>query len=139
MNEPIQRLVEHLPPPTWTFTRGTDRLEISREDVDDGAMLIVAGDGAPRSYFFREPSRLEVFQHDMETLLLKTGWAFVDFQPDKRGVRDRRGWPRKSDDRRRWWTDGTKLPRQPKPKSDGAAARSMPVRPRADSTNTGSK
>lgn len=93
--------------PVWSFARGTDRLAISREAVDDGMMLIVAGDGAPRSYFFREIPRLEVFQRDMETLLLKTGWSFVSFAPEKRGRRDRRGWPRKSDDRRRWWTDGS--------------------------------
>src|SRR5690349_59490 len=94
---PITRFVEQQPP-TWTFARGTDHLRISREDVDDGIMLIVAGDGAPRSYFFREHQRLEVFQRDMETLLLKTGWSFVSFEPEKRRGTDRRGWPRKSDD-----------------------------------------
>ncbi len=90
----------------WTFTRGTERLEITRETVDDGTTLVVAGDGAPRSYFFRDFNRLEVFQRDMETLLLKTGWTFQAFAPDRRTGRDRRGWPRRSNDRRRWWTDG---------------------------------
>jgi hypothetical protein len=126
------------PPPTWTFSRGDDRLEVSREDVDDGVMLVVAGDGAPRSYFFREPARLEVFQRDMETLLLKTGWTFVSFEPEKRRGRDRRGWPRKSDDRRRWWTDGARLPRQPKPRSEPAAARLTPITPRTESKNNSS-
>ena len=102
-------------PPIWAFTRGTDRLEISREEVDDGVNLIVAGDGTPRSYFFRDQARLDVFQRDMETLLLKTGWSFSSFTPEKRLGRDRRGWPRKADDRRRWWTDGsTAQPKQPK-------------------------
>jgi hypothetical protein len=123
-------LVEQ-PPPTWTFSRGDDRLQISRADVDDGVMLVVAGDGAPRSYFFREIGRLEVFQRDMETLLLKTGWTFVSFEPEQRRGRDRRGWPRKSDDRRRWWTDGTRLPRQPKPRTE-PAAKLMPITPRID-------
>ena len=68
--------------------------------------LVVAGDGTPRSYFFRDLARLEIFQRDMETLLLKTGWSFQDFEPDRRAGRDRRGWPRRSNDRRRWWTDG---------------------------------
>jgi hypothetical protein len=107
--------VEH---PVWSFVRGADRLEISREDVDDGVMLIVAGDGAPRSYFFRDPDRLEVFQRDMETLLLKTGWSFVDYTPEKRRGRDRRGWPRKANDRRRWWTDGAQQPGEPKLKDE---------------------
>ena len=104
--------------PIWSFVRGEDRLVISREDLDDGVMLIVAGDGTPRSYFFRDPARLDVFQRDMETLLLKTGWAFAEFEPEKRTGRDRRGWPRKANDRRRWWTDGARLPRQPKLKDD---------------------
>jgi hypothetical protein len=41
----------------------------------------------------------------METLLLKTGWTFQDTARPPLG-RDRRGWPRRSNDRRRWWTDG---------------------------------
>src|SRR4029079_11980089 len=94
----------------WTFARGADRLEITRKSLDDGSVLALAGDGEPRSYFFREPQRLETFQKDMETLLLKTGWSFVSFAPDQRSGNDRRGWPRRSNDRRRWWTDGTKKP-----------------------------
>ncbi len=127
---PINGFVEQQPT-TWTFTRGDDRLNISRQDVDDGTMLIVAGDGAPRSYFFREIGRLEVFQRDMETLLLKTGWSFTSFSPEKRRGRDRRGWPRKHDDRRRWWTDGARLPRQPKPKSTPASDASVAKREEA--------
>ena len=92
--------------PVWRFLRGDETLTIGREQVDDGVMLVMTGDGAPRSYFFRDIARLEVFQRDMETLLLKTGWTFQEFSPDRRAGRDRRGWPRRSNDRRRWWTDG---------------------------------
>jgi hypothetical protein len=95
----------------WTFVRGADKLEISREDLDDGTVLAIGGDGEPRSYFFREADRLETFQKDMETLLLKTGWSFVSYAPDRRAGSDRRGWPRRSNDRRRWWTDGTRSKR----------------------------
>jgi len=105
---PIQIQMDH---GVWTFVRGADRLEISREDLDDGTVLAIAGDGEPRSYFFREADRLETFQKDMETLLLKTGWSFVSYAPDKRAGSDRRGWPRRSNDRRRWWTDGTRSKR----------------------------
>ena len=38
-------------------------------------------------------------------LLLKTGWSFNEFLPDRRSVADRRTWPRLTE-RRRWWTDG---------------------------------
>ena len=102
----------------WTFARGVDKLEITRQILDDGTVLQIAGDGSPRSYFFRDVSRLEIFQKDMETLLLKTGWTFVAFEPDQRTGRERRGWPRRSNDRRRWWTDG-------KPKT--TVAQSEPV------------
>lgn len=91
----------------WTFERGADKLEICRRNLDDGTALVIAGDGTPRSYFFREYERLETFQKDMETLLLKTGWSFVSYEPDRRAGRDRRDFPRRSNDRRRWWTDGS--------------------------------
>jgi hypothetical protein len=42
----------------------------------------------------------------MEAMLVQTGWSFVEFSPDQRAGRDRRGWPRLPNDRRRWWTDG---------------------------------
>jgi hypothetical protein len=124
--------VEH---PVWAFIRGDDRLEISRVEIDDGVMLTVAGEGTPRSYFFRDGYRLDVFQRDMETLLLKTGWSFANYSPEKRGPRDRRGWPRKANDRRRWWTDGARLPRQPKAKEQPIAApirEDAPARPAND-------
>jgi hypothetical protein len=94
----------------WTFVRGNDKLEITREELDDGTTLVISGDGTPRSYFFRESHRLETFQRDMESLLLKTGWTFQAYDPDRRTGRDRRGWPRRSNDRRRWWTDGITKP-----------------------------
>jgi hypothetical protein len=116
----------------WTFVRGADTLELKRQDLDDGTVLAIAGDGEPRSYFFREADRLETFQKDMETLLLKTGWTFVSFTPDKRTGRDRRGWPRRSNDRRRWWTDGSRAKR-PKAGNQGietAKAAREPDHPR---------
>ena len=92
---------------TWRFTRGSDTLEITRQGLDDGIMLVIQGDGVPRSYFFRDILRLEIFQKDMETLLLKTGWTFLEYAPDRRSGIDRRNFPRRANDRRRWWTDGT--------------------------------
>ena len=86
----------------WTFVRGAETLELKRQDLDDGTVLAIAGDGEPRSYFFRDVDRLETFQKDMETLLLKTGWTFVSYTPDR---------SRRSNDRRRWWTDGSRTKR----------------------------
>jgi hypothetical protein len=121
----------------WTFVRGNDTLEITREDLEDGITLVIAGDGTPRSYFFREPHRLETFQRDMETLLLKTGWTFQGYEPDRRSGRDRRGWPRRSNDRRRWWTDGiAKRNRNTEPR---VAAQSEDVEPQPQPSRTSEK
>jgi len=42
----------------------------------------------------------------METFLLRTGWTFASFSPERRIPLDRRTFPRITSDRRRWWTDG---------------------------------
>ena len=110
--------------------RGTAKLEIIREEMDDGVVLIIAGEAAPRSYFFREPERLETFQKDMETLLLKTGWTFVAYAPNQRSGGDRRGWPRRANDRRRWWTDGSTSQRADQHQS-GSGDTHEPKRPRS--------
>ena len=91
--------------PTWTFERGTQHLELRRREADDGIFLIIAGDGTSRSYRFDEMMALVNFQCDMEALLLKTGWTFVEFSPERRTGTERRTWPRMTE-RRRWWTDG---------------------------------
>jgi len=91
--------------PTWVFERGDQHLELCRRATDGGILLVIVGDGAPRSYRFDEMMALVNFQCDMEALLLKTGWSFVSFSPERRTGRERRTWPRLTE-RRRWWTDG---------------------------------
>jgi hypothetical protein len=90
---------------TWTFSRGEQQLRVRRAAATNGYTLEMTSDGPPRSYFFADLTALIVFQSDMESFLLRTGWSFVAFAPERRGGRDRRGWPR-LDERRRWWTDG---------------------------------
>jgi hypothetical protein len=80
-------------------------MELQRQEADHGALLTLSGAGAPRSYQFNDVLALIRFQSDMEALLLKTGWSFIEFLPDRRTVADRRTWPRLTE-RRRWWTDG---------------------------------
>jgi hypothetical protein len=92
----------------WTFERAGQTLEIRRRDVPEGVLLVVTGDEAPRSYFFPDLETLIPFQADMESFLVSTGWTFVAFTPDRRTGRDRRGFPRRDDERRRWWTDSKK-------------------------------
>ena len=90
---------------SWTFGRGEERLEVEREPCEDGVLLLVSGNGDPRSYFFSDLTTLVPFQSDMEQFLLKTGWSLLAFSPERRTGRDRRSFPRMSE-RRRWWTDG---------------------------------
>ena len=91
--------------PTWVFERRNQYLQLRRSETGDGKLLVIVGEGAPRSYRFNEMTDLVEFQADMEALLLKTGWTFVAFSPERRTGRDRRTWPRLTE-RRRWWTDG---------------------------------
>lgn len=90
---------------TWAFTRGRQRLEVCRYDAPGGTQFIVTVDGSSRTYWFRDEAALHRFQSDMEAFLLKTGWSFTQFSPDRRTGNDRRAFPRLAE-RRRWWTDG---------------------------------
>jgi hypothetical protein len=93
-------------PWTWIFTRGDDRLQLRRvQSESEYGLIIEDGTGAPRHYRFDDEVTLVNFQGDMEEFLLKTGWAFSEFSPERRTGRERRTWPRMRD-RRRWWTDG---------------------------------
>ena len=92
--------------PHWVFSRDGDRLEIRRETVDEGIVLVIDGpDSAPHSYLITDLAKLQSFQADMESLLLDTRWTVEEFGPDHRSGNDRRSFPRVNNDRRRWWTD----------------------------------
>lgn len=92
----------------WTFVRGEERLGLSREETHTGVNLIVVGAGSLRTIHFSTLGRLAQFQADMETLLLRTGWSFSEFSPERRSGTERRGFPRTAE-RRRWWTDSVRL------------------------------
>jgi hypothetical protein len=92
----------------WTFVRGEERLELSREATGTGITLIIVSTDGPRTIHFSTHKRLVQFQADMETLLLRTGWSFSEFSPEHRSGTERRGFPRFAD-RRRWWTDSVRL------------------------------
>jgi hypothetical protein len=94
--------------PTWIFQRGAEKLELQRSESADGLRLMITGDGPPRSYQFVDLTTAVTVQSDMESFLLKTGWSFGEFRPERRSGTDRRQWPR-IDERRRWWTDGLRL------------------------------
>jgi hypothetical protein len=97
--------------PAWTFVRGDEgeeRLTIVRDtEISPPCVrLIVTVAGAARSFDFADLAAAVAFQSDMEAFLLKSGWAFIEFSPERRTGIDRRHGPRLWE-RRRWWTDGT--------------------------------
>jgi hypothetical protein len=89
----------------WTFRRRSEQLLLRREQTPTGVNLVVIENGTPRSFAFSDVDRLIAFQTDMESFLVRTGWTFVAFSPERRSGRDRRQMPRMTE-RRRWWTDG---------------------------------
>jgi hypothetical protein len=92
----------------WIFERGVERLQIRRDEFETGVQLTVVQNDEPHAYRFADLPALVTFQSDMEAMLVQTGWSFVEFVPDRRTGKDRRGWPRLLSDRRRWWTDGVR-------------------------------
>jgi hypothetical protein len=99
----------------WAFVRQAERLTVEQEDTREGIRLVLSGPGeARRVMLFPSALDLYPFQADMEQLLLGTGWSLEAFSPDRRTGLDRRRAPRITNDRRRWWTDGSrKLRRTP--------------------------
>lgn len=91
--------------PVWEFRRRDDHLTLRREPSETSVHLVITENGTTRSFAFSDMDRLAAFQTDMEAFLMRTGWTFVSFSPDRRSGRDRRRMPR-LDERRRWWTDG---------------------------------
>jgi hypothetical protein len=90
---------------TWTFGRGDERLQLRRQVHDDGVHFSIATSDRRRTFSFPDLDAMRTLQSDMETFLLRSGWTFLEFSPDRRTGRDRRQMPRLRE-RRRWWTDG---------------------------------
>jgi hypothetical protein len=108
--------------PVWRFGRREERLTLRRETKEEGVALVVTENGTPRSFLFSNLDGLAAFQSDMEAFLVRSGWSLLEYSPDRRSGRDRRGFPRLTE-RRRWWTDGLlrsaldRLPRMRRHKS----------------------
>jgi hypothetical protein len=90
---------------SWTFRRGDDQLVLERRDEGSAFALVVITNGTVSNIPFQDESAMTVFQTDMEELLVHTGWTLQAYQPERRRKRDRRRFPRVTNDRRRWWTD----------------------------------
>jgi hypothetical protein len=78
---------------------------LQRHDNETGLTLVLVVNGVTSQIPFKEESALAVFQTDMEDMLVHTGWTLQECEPERRRKRERRGFPRVTNDRRRWWTD----------------------------------
>jgi hypothetical protein len=90
----------------WTFKRDGGSVSLERRLADDEIVLAVRHQEDLRLFAFPDLHALIRFQEDMETFLLRTGWTLASFSPERRQLADRRSFPRVTNDRRRWWTDG---------------------------------
>lgn len=95
-----------VPEGVWTFRKKDTSLSLERRRQGDGCVLVVRQPEGARELPFANLEALERFQNSMETFLLRTGWTFASFSPERRIPLDRRTFPRMTSDRRRWWTDG---------------------------------
>jgi hypothetical protein len=107
----------HVDMGAWTFIKAESRLEVSRQETEEGLVLVITESSGSRSYKFQNTAALVRCQADMEKFLLRTGWTFLAFSPDRRTGRERRRFPRLLE-RRRWWTDGLPPPRRSRRKSE---------------------
>jgi hypothetical protein len=111
MSHMIARPMAELPPRlspsmmVWTFARAHHRLEIRREQTDEGPLLVVVGGDAPGSTLFSNVAALIAYQTRLESTLINGGWSLFSFEPERRSHEDRRAAQRETFDRRRWWTD----------------------------------
>ncbi len=85
----------------WAFERDTDRLEIRRAENAD--QLIITGDAFNRRVLsFGSAGELIDFQIRFEQHLVRTGWQFVRFAPERRtGAERRKGQTRAAVERRK--------------------------------------
>ena len=89
----------------WIYARGNQRIEVRRRETEDGHLLVVTGGDSPSSTAFRDVAALVAHQIEFEGFLIKDGWSFIGFAPERRTQADRRTIPRPTLDRRRWWRD----------------------------------
>jgi hypothetical protein len=85
---------------TWVFLQGQQRLELRRMiDPTSTQLEVVDGDGDARTFTFQSHAALVAFHAGFEHALARAGWAFSEFQPERRNGIDRRASPRDTDRR----------------------------------------
>jgi hypothetical protein len=89
----------------WIYARGSQRIEVRRRETENSHVLVVTGGDSPSSTAFRDMAALVAHQIRFEGFLIKDGWSFIGFVPERRTQADRRKTSRPTPGRRRWWSD----------------------------------
>ncbi len=69
---------------SWLFARGSSTLQLSRSGDPDARRLSVTGPARSRLFDFATHEALVAFQVRLERHLVRTGWRFVSFSPERR-------------------------------------------------------
>lgn len=62
----------------WTFARGKERLELDRVAATE--IIVTFSGAAPQVMKLADIVEAVLFQTDLETELVRTGWTLTDFQ-----------------------------------------------------------
>jgi hypothetical protein len=69
---------------SWVFAKSDARIVIRRSASIDTTQLVTEGDAGERILDFKSHAELVEFQIRMEEHLIRSGWAFVGFWPERR-------------------------------------------------------
>jgi hypothetical protein len=113
MLDRAERLAETFHPQhaLWTFLKGGDELTVQHA-VDDGRVTVTirhdreTGGETVRVHHFASQSAADEFHASFDASLLKFGWVFIGYLPNRRLSTDGRENSDHAADRRRWWTNG---------------------------------
>ena len=105
-----------------TFLKGGDELTVEHAVSEAGVTVTVRHDRemdgeTVRIHHFADESAADDFRANLEASLLKFGWVFIGYLPNRRRSTSHQENPEHAD-RRRWWTNGgTFLERRPEPRA----------------------
>ena len=112
MLDRAERLAEPFHPQCrlWTFLKGGDEITVEHAAYEGRVTVTVRHDreidgDTVRVHHFPTESAADDFHANFDASLLKFGWVFIGYLPNRRHSIDH---PENTDpaDRRRWWTDG---------------------------------
>jgi hypothetical protein len=79
------------PDAIWTFSRNDELLQLRRVRTEEGRFVVERQDGfRDRAFLFADIAQLIQFENERIRSLTDSGWALVDFWPERRSGVERR-------------------------------------------------